>query len=79
MIDRGEWRFLSQYKHFVVSEAAWFSDMTAESKKKHLKNVFNYVPTVVSSSASDSLEGSSKKSTLSIGWENCNMSNIWRP
>ena len=44
VISRGEWSFLSEYRHLMRSEAEWFSHMTPEAKKRHLNKVYNTKP-----------------------------------
>ena len=38
VIARGEWKFISPYKHLQIPQAIWFSK-NSEFKEKHMKNV----------------------------------------
>ena len=44
VISRGEWSFLSEYRHLMRSEAEWFSHMTPEAKKRHVSKIYNTKP-----------------------------------
>ncbi len=41
VIGRGQWKFSNDYADLVFSEMTWFSNMSPDAKKKHMKKVFN--------------------------------------
>ena len=81
VIDRGEWKFTTAFKHLKVPQANWFSQ-TSEFKEKHMKKVKSCM---VTSTAECSTQSESDSSRLSISFENCGLAtiaqslqNIWK-
>ena len=86
VISRGEWSFLSVYSMLVISEAQWFSHMSGEAKKRHLRKVFSLKPIAVPESTSTDLscvpvstmaKGKSKMLSSSNAPDKCGLSVGW--
>ena len=89
VISRGEWSFLAHYRSLVISETQWFSHMSGEAKKRHLKKVFNLKPIAVqlhkestsidlsSVPASTVAKGKSKMPVSSNTSDKCGLSVGW--
>ena len=68
VIARGEWKFISPYKHLQIPQAIWFSK-NSEFKEKHMKKV----QSTEVKSAAPLKDG---KSTLSVPFQSCGLTNI---
>ena len=44
VISQGEWRFAQEYSNLVISKERWFSQMSENAKRLHLKKVFSQKP-----------------------------------
>lgn len=72
VIGRGQWQLLDKYSDLIVPEANWFNSMTDETKKRHMKKVFNK-ELIIDCRAKNS---ATNFGILDIPYTECNISSI---
>ena len=73
VIGQGEWRFSEHYSSLMVSNVAWFSQMSDSAKSIHMKKVFSQKPSCVSEGSRSSI---SDCPVLSVPVDECEVTSV---
>ena len=73
VVGQGKWHLTEQHNGLAISRSRWFSNMSENAKKLHMRKVFNVKP-VSSLSTEDSTLGTS--STLSVSVEESGITTV---